>query len=83
VRKLLHKVKEEYDRRTDEYDHPSENRGLPIFGVVQPPTLESLCCLDYKKALLVIAAECVVVETLGGSIKSLRKGGREDADIRA
>jgi hypothetical protein len=54
---------------TDEYDHPSENRGILIFGIVQPPSLESFRCLDHEEASLVLTAECVVVETLGGSFR--------------
>ena len=50
---------------THKYDHPSENHGLLVFGIVQPSSLESFCCLDYEEARLVVTAECVVVETLG------------------
>ena len=49
---------------TYQYDHPSENGGLLVFGIVQPSSLESFCCLDDEETGLVVTAECVVVETL-------------------
>ena len=50
--------------RTDEYDYPSEDRGLLIFRIVQRSSLESFRSLDHKEAGLVLAAERVIVETL-------------------
>jgi hypothetical protein len=69
-------------RRTDEYDHPSEEGGLSIFRIIQPPTFEGLCCLDHKKASLILSTERVVVETLLRiSCQSTRE--REDANTLA
>lgn len=50
---------------THKYDHPSENRGLLIFGIVQPSSLDGFCCLDNEETSPIVTAECVVVETLG------------------
>ena len=50
---------------THKYDHPSENRGLLVFGIVQPSSLDSFCRLDNEETSLIVTAECVVVETLG------------------
>ena len=36
-----------------------------VFGIVQPSSLESFCCLDNEETGFIVTAECVVVETLG------------------
>ena len=72
--------------RTDEYDNPSEDRGLLVFGIVQRSCLESFRCLHHKEASLVLAAERVMVEALrvGPSDELLiDEERREDVDARA
>ena len=49
-----------------------------VFGIVQPSSLESFCCLDNEETGLVVTAECVVVETLGlfDKLDDEKRGGR-------
>jgi len=69
---------------TDEYDYPSEDRGLLVFGIVQRSSLESFRCLHHKEASLVLAAKRVMIETLGPSDELLiDEERREDTDARA
>jgi hypothetical protein len=56
---------------TDEYDYPSEDRGLLVFRIVQRSSLEGFRCLDHKETGLVLATERVIVETLRPSDKLL------------
>jgi hypothetical protein len=42
-----------------------------VFRIVQRSSFEGLRCLDHKEAGLVLAAERVIVETLGPSDKLL------------
>ena len=70
--------------RTDEYDYPSEDRGLLVFGIVQRSSLESFRGLHHEEASLVLAAERVMIETLGPSGELLiDEERREDGDVRA
>ena len=74
ARKWLRKPEgTECKRETNEYDCPSENCSLFIFRIIQPSSLEGFRCLDHEKTGLVVAAEGVVVETLGPLCKSLRR----------
>jgi hypothetical protein len=53
------------ESRTHKYDHPSENRGLLVFGITQPSSLDSFCRLDNEETSVIVTAGYVVVETLG------------------
>jgi hypothetical protein len=69
---------------TDEYDYPSEDRGLLVFGIVQRSSLESFRCLHHKETCFILAAERVMIETLGPLNELLiDEERREDADARA